>query len=350
MLSVAGPRDRGDLHGRRRRPPDPADRRELRCGHRPPAGDRESQRRWADRSGAAGRPDRASCPAPGACVEAVGVDIRTGEVRWQVQSRPGNEILFDRAVPPRHLGEFDPTAGRVVVRELSTGTVVGEVTLPRWDAGVGRAHDVTIIGDAVLDLYVAVRSLGQASSATVTSLTLTGRREWTSEAPLHPPTEGYEVVFIDSCGRVLCVRDTGGATLLEPGSGRVLDAVDGRVLHVLADDQLLIWPIGRPDEPTHGTVLLDPVTGERRPTPDQTVILARPGGGSIVISTMAETGLSDVVLRDAGGHPQLLGTIGAVADARRRRPGWRASPAGPAAVVAVAVAVAVASHRMPTAG
>lgn len=191
-----------------------------------------------------------------------GVDLVTGQVRWQAVPDSGVRVQLVGAPP---LVISVAADGRVQLREPGTGAVLAGRRLP-----AGVRDQLTVAGDRLV--LAAVTQVGQRASASArasapTGLLLRGYSLDTLadgwELRLPPPAAGRRWQSVRGCGAMLCV---GGRELvvIDPRTGQVAWTADARRRPVrpVGDRFLAFDPAGEL------TGLLDARTG--RPVRDLT--------------------------------------------------------------------------------
>ncbi|MER7006057.1 PQQ-binding-like beta-propeller repeat protein [Dactylosporangium sp. NPDC000555] len=185
-----------------------------------------------------------------------GIDIRTGDVRWSLETPPGStrEFVYIEQVESGdararvEIAELDPD-GTLRVRSAETAEIVRTVQLDR----PGQVHGFQISGDRLL----AYRSgRGTMLSSAVFDLA-TGRRLWQR-------TDEPDGVLLWWCGRALCSGIGGTTVVLDAGTGRELWRLDGRWTGLgRLDNQYLLATRSTQDvtAPSQGGVVLDAATG-----------------------------------------------------------------------------------------
>ena len=249
-----------------------------------------------------------ACAADQRCGDVIGQDPVTGDVRWRV-ALPASALVLGAAGASAFVTLL--RGGVVDLWSVQTGAKLREVALPDWPGGdpvdAALVGTVELVGTAVVSLTHTTRADGTIVGQ-VRATDLMSGHQWSTQLPLTYAISADDQPRLTSCDRWLCLFDGDGTVLLDPATGAVTRRFVGVVIGTFGAD-LLVRPIGRPDEPYRVLVVYRPETGTATPyAAGVEQIVDRPGRPSLLVTTLVGTTRSDVAL--ANGAP--LGTIDAV--------------------------------------
>jgi outer membrane protein assembly factor BamB len=205
------------------------------------------------------------------------IDTRTGAVRWTTEVPPLPRTAFDY---------YDGTAQRVVLvagdgtttsRDLVTGAVTGQITLPELavaarPAGTAGSFDqatnpqLAVAGGAALVMRQIDPAGERSGLVEITAYDLvTLRRRWTATATVGPADpQGGNYVVVAGCGPMVCLYAPTATVLLDPRDGTVRWRTTQSLIAIEGDRALLAAQAsGDPSAPA-GLTVRDLRTGELR--------------------------------------------------------------------------------------
>ncbi len=251
----------------------------------------------------------------GQCRDLVAVSLRTGAQAWRVPHPADADIILDG-----DSGHVDrlitlDSGGHLMTRDISTGAVEVDTTLPGWrldepdDGDQPRRIAMSIDGL----LVTTVREPPGSPGATVAAATdlRTGRLLWSRSSPVDadPPAGPVLPAF---CGTGLICLNGDDATVVSAESGVVRYTVSGAAVWLDPASGLMVAQrIDGPD--LFRLSVVDPATGADRWTLGQASIVAQrvPANGSALFLRTGR-GSSDLIRLDGAAQPETLGTIAGV--------------------------------------
>ncbi|MEV4136304.1 PQQ-binding-like beta-propeller repeat protein [Dactylosporangium sp. NPDC049742] len=251
----------------------------------------------------------------------LGLDVRTGEVRWQLGT-PSVRRVLAAAGGRREIADLDPD-GTLLIRDAGSASVVRTVALP----GLGAVDGFDVAGDRLLVYHFERTTLLDSAVYDLT----TGRRLWQRTAMAAAGGLWW-------CGTLLCTGTVGRTTVVDPDTGDPRWSITGWTDLGPFGDGLMWATEPTPDtaDPALGAVVLDATTGRvvRRFGPWD-VVAALPGhaalvtgrnpGGSLVARLDLTTGAVTVLGRTEHwpAPPKCLATATLLACHRERVSVWQ---------------------------
>jgi outer membrane protein assembly factor BamB len=259
-------------------------------------------------------------PVDGECgdgrrVSAVAVlDPETGRPQWTVQLGQPGRLAADPGrlgADPGRLAAHPTPAwfaiwqpdGRVSTYDATTGRLAGTATLPT--VGGAPLGGVRVVAD-LLVVFTPEPDTTLLSAYRHAGLTLAWQRRLPPSDTIPAARMGY-LAPASSCGPMLCVRTTGGATVLDPSTGEprwryaaLADVASGSGVLVGRDDELRVldWRTGHVVRRLAGWTVV-PAFDDSPPA--GTVLVRRLDGASTVLGSVD---LRSGDLRVLGSVPQ----------------------------------------------
>lgn len=199
----------------------------------------------------------------------LGLDVGTGEVRWELGT-PAVRRVLPAGADRFAIADLDPGGGTLRIRDAGSAAVVRTVVLP----GLGAVDGFDISGDRLLVYHFERTTLLDSAVFDLT----TGRRLWQH-------TDMAAAGGLWWCGALLCTGSVGRTTVVDPDTGVARWSISGWT-DLGPFDAGHMWatvPTPNAADPALGAVVLDAATGRIvRRFGAWDVVAALPGHAALV--------------------------------------------------------------------